>query len=349
MERILVLVKNRRNQELLIDELKRRYIVLSGEEGLSSKFDLSIVDGISLDKMQGKILLRRHEESPLFLPFLLITTREDIGYATKHLWKVVDELIFLPIEKIELQARIEILLRARRYSIQIKDRLEELELFSHALGHDLKAPLRAIRNFLGFLKEECYENFSQKAKDYFQRIVRASERMDAIQDSLFTFMSTGTRGTVKEKISLNGLLKSILEELKPQVEKKGAKVKADCEKELITDRNLLRLILKNLIENALTYVKEGVSPEVEILCRDEEGFLVIEVIDNGIGIPEDKREEIFKPFVRLHSMEVYAGTGLGLSIVKKAVSLLEGFIGVKPNEKGGSIFYVKLPYRGVKA
>ncbi len=173
--------------------------------------------------------MKRYEEEPLFLPFLLITTREDIGYATKHLWKVVDELIFMPIEKIELQARIEILLRARRYSIQIKNRLEELELFSHALGHDLKAPLRSIKNFLAYLKDESYENFSEKGKEYFQRIVRASERMDAIQDSLFIFMRTGTKGVIKEKISLNELLISIFEEMKPLIEKKGAKIKVDCE------------------------------------------------------------------------------------------------------------------------
>ena len=170
--------------------------------------------------------------------------------------------------------------------------------------------------------------------------------MEEIQDSLFTFMSIGTKGAARERVSFISLLSNVLEALKPEIEKGKAEIRADCDMEFVTDRVLLSLILKNLIENAIVYVREGVRPEIEISCSADENYITINVMDNGIGIPEDKREEIFRPFVRLHSVETYPGTGLGLSIVKKAVEMLEGFVGVYSNEKRGSTFYVRLPLRG---
>lgn len=347
MERIILIVENVRNERLLESELEKRYTVITTKDrdGLEEFFDMGIVDGPMLDKFHQRILLKRHEQEPLFLPFLLVTTRKNIGYATRHLWKVVDELIFSPIEKIELQARIEILLRARRYSIQIKNRLEEIETFSHAVGHDLKAPLRAIKTFSSYIREDCINQIPERCRDYLSRILTASERMEQMQDAIFTFMNTGCRGIVKERISLNDLMMSIIEELKKEIEKTGALININCSMEFITDRTLLRLILRNLIENSLTYVNKGIRPEIDISCHKAEGFIMIEVSDNGIGIPEDKRDEIFTPFVRLHSIEKYPGTGLGLSIVKKCAELLEGSVGVRPNIEKGSTFWLRLPLR----
>lgn len=348
MERIITILKNKRNERLLRSELERRYAVVTTieKEGLEQPFDLGIIDGPMLEAFHSRLLLKRHEQEPLFLPFLLVTTRKDIGYVTRHLWKVVDELIFVPIEKIELQARIEILLRARRYSMQIKNRLEEIETFSHAIGHDLKAPLRAIRNFSSYIEEDRENRFSERSRDYFDRILAASEKMEQMQEAIFTFMNAGSSGIVRERVGIDGLARSILEELGRETEKTEAAINIDASMEIISDRTLLRLILRNLIENALTYVKEGTRPKIDICCRESNGSAIIEIKDNGIGIPEGKRDEIFRPFVRLHSTERYPGTGLGLSIVKKCAELLGGSVEVRPNPDIGSTFYVRLPLRG---
>lgn len=345
MERIILIIKNARNERLIKTELERRYnvITIKEKDGFEQSFDMGIVDGSMLDEFNQRIFLKRHEQEPLFLPFLLVTTKKDIGYVTRHLWKVVDELIFSPIEKIELQARIEILLRARRYSIQIKNRLEEIETFSHAIGHDLKAPLRAIRAFSSYIRDDCIAQIPERCRDYLNRILAASERMELMQDAIFTFMNAGCRGVVKERVSLDNLITSILEEFNKEIGKTRALININCSMELITDRTLLRLILRNLIENAITYVNEGQKPEIDISCHKSEGYVIIEVRDNGIGIPEDKRNEIFKPFVRLHSIEKYPGTGLGLSIVKKCVELLKGSVGVRANKERGSTFWLRFP------
>ncbi len=116
MSKILLLLDHRGNRRLLMEVLSPRYDVLMAEsdEALNGAFDLCVVDGVALDRLWERIQARKQAEQPAFLPFLFVSSRQDVGMATRHLWKSVDELIFGPIEKIELQARVEMLLETRR-------------------------------------------------------------------------------------------------------------------------------------------------------------------------------------------------------------------------------------------
>ncbi|HOT93302.1 MAG TPA: PAS domain S-box protein [Anaerolineae bacterium] len=120
MAKILLLMEHRQNCRLLAEMLAPRYEVLipSSDEALQDEFDLGIVDGVMLDRLWTQVQARKEAARPAFLPFLLVTTRQDVGQATRHLWKTIDELIISPIEKVELQARVEVLLQARRLSLE---------------------------------------------------------------------------------------------------------------------------------------------------------------------------------------------------------------------------------------
>ncbi|MEW6378169.1 MAG: PAS domain S-box protein [bacterium] len=124
MDRILLFMENRENRRLLAGLLSREYEVILAEEKeeLSSPFDLGILDGLSLDRFWNQVQARRDSEQPVYLPFLLLTSRPDVGMITRHLWRTVDELILMPIIPIELRARVEILLRARRLSQEVERR-----------------------------------------------------------------------------------------------------------------------------------------------------------------------------------------------------------------------------------
>ncbi|MCX7823307.1 MAG: PAS domain S-box protein [Syntrophobacterales bacterium] len=131
MHRILILIENRENRRLLIQMLDRKYEMIvsdnSSDFSLTIRrcdYDLGILDGISLDRYWEAVEESKKEVAPLFLPFLLITSRQDVEYTTRHLWRSIDEVITTPIKRIELEARIGILLRARRYSYEQKARLE---------------------------------------------------------------------------------------------------------------------------------------------------------------------------------------------------------------------------------
>lgn len=124
MSRILLLLDNRLNQRLLMEALSSRYdiIIPETDDALDDDFDLCLIDGPALERLWQRVATRKSAELAIFLPFLLITARQDMGLATRHLWHSIDELINTPIERVELQARVEILLRTRQATVQTETR-----------------------------------------------------------------------------------------------------------------------------------------------------------------------------------------------------------------------------------
>ncbi|MHB9106299.1 MAG: sensor histidine kinase [Armatimonadota bacterium] len=124
MSCILLLLDNRLNQRLLMEALSSRYdiIIPETDDALDDDFDLCLIDGPALERLWQRVATRKSAELLIFLPFLLITARQDMGLATRHLWHSIDELINTPIERVELQARVEILLRTRQATVQTETR-----------------------------------------------------------------------------------------------------------------------------------------------------------------------------------------------------------------------------------
>ena len=127
-ERILLVIQHRENARLLAEWLARRFEVVTARHGEipPEPFDLCIIDGPSLEAAAPAVRARKATEEPGFLPFLLVTTRRDLRVVNRYLDETIDELIFMPIEKVELQARIEQLLRARRATAALKRQGDDL-------------------------------------------------------------------------------------------------------------------------------------------------------------------------------------------------------------------------------
>lgn len=131
---VLLLMTNRKERDLLSAWLGLRYTVVAPDpdetaasEALSEgTFDLVVLDGPALENHWYLIRTVRAERSEVFVPFLLVTSRQSIGHATADVWRLIDEMILKPIEKVELHARVEILLRARRYSLRLQRRYYSL-------------------------------------------------------------------------------------------------------------------------------------------------------------------------------------------------------------------------------
>ena len=142
MSRIVVMLEPRENRRLLVDWLALHHdVVLADSTGaVDSAFDLGIVDGPSLERHGRWIEGLKRSVHPLFLPFLLVTPRHGVATTTGQAWALVDDLIVTPVEKLELRARVDTLLRSRELSLanaSLRQRLE-LEL---ARAHDVQAGL----------------------------------------------------------------------------------------------------------------------------------------------------------------------------------------------------------------
>jgi len=204
MSRILLLLENSKNADLLAEWLGTRYEVVlpRGAHGLNRPFDLCLVDGPTLDRIWKQVEPRKVVEQPVFLPFVLVTSRRDVDMVTRHLWQATDELILAPIEKVGLQARVEVLLRARRLSLELKQRNEDLESFFHAMTHDLRAPSRAIAGFAQALAEDELASLSGKGNHYLAMIQVATQHIQELYDALIEFARLGREDVQLQEVEL---------------------------------------------------------------------------------------------------------------------------------------------------
>ncbi|MFT7695240.1 MAG: PleD family two-component response regulator, partial [Candidatus Latescibacterota bacterium] len=126
MSRVFLLLQNRENRRQLDALLSERYEIAPSRD-LNEPFDLIIVDGPSFQQRQSELDQRKKSEDPLFLPLLLLAPSQDKRALTQRLWQYVDDVIVPPIEKVELLARIEMLLRTRQLSLNLEVHSRELQ------------------------------------------------------------------------------------------------------------------------------------------------------------------------------------------------------------------------------
>ena len=345
MARIVLIIENKENRHLLNSFLSAYHSVGEHASGqpLEEAFDLCIVDSPSLSRFKTQLEARRDEEQPGILPVLLVTKRRDVWTQIPNLWQLVDESVTMPVSKLELQSRVEILLRARHISLELKVRNEDLEAFIQAMSHDLRASVRAVTMFAEAVNMSEADRLSKEGKQDMDRIRWAAQEMRELIDSLLNFSRLG-RGEVRyEPIDLRAYIETCLRNLEAEIRSRNANVKIQGRSRVVqADPTLLKIALTNLLSNAIKFVPDGVQPQVTVSASVKQDLCRIEINDNGIGISEEDQQRIFMPFVRIYSEEQFPGIGLGLSSVRKAVELMGGRFGVDSKPGQGSRFWIEL-------
>src|SRR5579885_635804 len=345
MDRILLLLDHKTNRALLSNWLELRYDVVchNHDATLQTPFDLCLIDGPALDRYWKEVRECKAAEDPAFLPVILITSHREVELLTRHLWKTVDELIRIPIEKLELQARVEILLRARHLSCELKRRNEDLQSFFHAMTHDIRAPLRVIKSFAQLLQEEEALRMGAQGKQDLKRIQSAAAQMQEIINGLLAFARVEYGNQQTKPVSLEQQVQTCLQYLQHEIEQSEAQITVRGDLPMVQGNAiLLTLALTNLVSNALKFVAPGRRPVILVRAVTSPQSCRLEIEDNGIGIPSADQQQLFQPFVQLHSKEIYEGVGLGLATIRKAVELMGGRVGVTSHLGQGSIFWMEL-------
>ena len=226
------------------------------------------------------------------------------------------------------------------------DKLEkankDLNDFTHIVSHDLKAPLMTIESFSDFLLEDYFDVLDEMGKEYLDSIINASNNMRQLIDNLLTLSRVGRIDTEYSHVEIGELLEEIKTELKPQMEMKQAIVSGQNLPTIVTQRTWIKQVLMNLVGNGVKF-NETNPPRVDVSCIETSEGYHFKVKDNGIGIPKEQYEHLFKLFQRLEHTKKYPGTGAGLSICKKIVESLGGKIWVESQEGYGSTFNFIVP------
>ena len=223
-------------------------------------------------------------------------------------------------------------------------RSEELEQFSYLASHDLQQPLRAVREFSRILMEEHRDQLDDDGRQSIDFIHQAASRMSDLVTALLDYsrlQQSGPRGDV----DLSVVLEAVRQDLRPAIAECGATLEAGPLPVVVGYEVYLRMLLQNLVSNALKFRRADVPPHIRVDAdtSDDGRYWLLRVADNGIGIESKHRERIFQIFQRLHSREAYDGVGIGLSHCKRIVELHEGTIAVESNPSGGSTFVIGLP------
>jgi signal transduction histidine kinase len=227
---------------------------------------------------------------------------------------------------------------------QLQRAYGELEGFSYAVAHDLKAPLRAIDGFAHLLRDELSGGASSQADAYLKRIRGGATKMAALIDDLLSYANIERRELRATHLELQPLVTSVVEECADEMERRGVKLTIDVEPlTLFLDADGLALALRNLLGNAIKYSGGAVDPVIEVRARRAGNNALLTVRDNGIGFDMQYHDHIFNVFQRLHRDEQYPGTGIGLALVRKAVERMSGRVWAQSAVGEGATFFMELP------
>jgi len=223
----------------------------------------------------------------------------------------------------------------------------ELENFAFIASHDLKTPIRNIMSFSQLLKSKSKDRLKPKELEYLDMIMKSTENMNQLVSDILKYSKSDSLEYQIEKVELYPMINQVIAELSRIIQEKNATINLRIEKgyHVNGDKSMMMSAFQNLIKNALNYVPEGRSLQINIYSEHIKDDLIISVEDNGIGISPEYRKTVFLLFKRLHDQMTYKGTGIGLAIVKKVVEKHLGEIWVEANPTGGSVFKMSFPLK----
>lgn len=234
--------------------------------------------------------------------------------------------------------------RVAERTAQLESANHELEAFCYSVSHDLRAPLRHILGFAELLERDARAALSPKNLELLDTITNAAKRMGDLIDDLLAFSRIGRAELARQEVDLGTLLQETIADF--HAESEGRNIVWDIHPLpfVWADRALLRLVLVNLVSNAVKFTGNRAEAKIEIGTAPTVGDeTVIFIRDNGAGFDPRYVHKLFGVFQRLHSKDAFAGTGVGLANVQRIIQRHGGRVWAEGMVNQGATFYFSIP------
>lgn len=243
-------------------------------------------------------------------------------------------------------ARLDELVEAR--TRQLTRAVEDLRAFNFTVHHELREPLRSLETLVAHVLADPPEGLGDEARETLETVHRRAVRLQAIIFDLLYYEELGREKPTYEPVDLTEAFDEAAAVLAAAASRRNARFERPPELPQVRGHSAgLTQVFEELLENGILY-NESEEPRVVVTVReeDDEG-VTLAFTDNGIGIPADRRDDVFQLFQRLHPVGRFtSGTGIGLAAARRIVDLHEGSLKVEEAPTGGTTFLLRLPWQG---
>jgi PAS domain S-box-containing protein len=223
---------------------------------------------------------------------------------------------------------------------KLQETIAELQHFSYALIHDMRAPLRAMSGFAQIIEEECRQTVTPNGLELCRKIQTSARRLDSLIQDALNYSGATLEDWLVHAVDPGRLLTDLIDSY-PDLQKWKGEIHIESPLPVVMGNDAaLTQCFSNLLRNAVKFVQPGAVPKVRVWGEKTENRARIWVEDKGIGIPLHAQRRIFDMFQR--ATAGYEGTGIGLAIVRKVAQRMGGSVGVESEEGEGSRFWVEL-------
>lgn len=219
---------------------------------------------------------------------------------------------------------------------------KELQTFSYAVSHDLRAPLRAISGFVDALSEDLGTKLEEQERHYLERIVASVNRMNGMIEGLMGLATVSRSEMRPETVDLSDLARQLCDELLVSYPGRALTIVIEDDVTGVGDRRLLGNLLQNLLANAFKFSSKQHESRIEFGALRRNGELVYFVKDDGVGFDMANTANLFGAFQRLHSVSEFPGHGIGLATALRIAHRHGGTISAESEPGKGACFYFTL-------
>jgi signal transduction histidine kinase len=233
--------------------------------------------------------------------------------------------------------------RVRDRTAQLASINAELEAFSFAVSHDLRAPLRRIDQFSVALLEDYRDRLDDDGRVMLERLSAGCEQMSLLIDDLLRLSRVSRAELQYQRVDLGAIAAEVIAELRAANPTHRVTISIADDMHVHGDASLLRVVLQNLLSNAWKFTRNQDAPRIEVGVGTLESAPAFYVRDNGVGFDPAKAEKLFRAFQRLHDARDFEGTGVGLATVQRIVHRHGGRVWADANLGNGATFWFTVP------